>query len=152
VGIERARRAALRLLKFRPRSESELKGRLLEKGFGEETLQPVVEELKRKGLLDDARFARYFVESQRLSRPVGKRLLVNRLRAKGIEPHLASEAVDAGTQGQDELELARQLASKRMGVLEGISREAAQRRLFGYLSRRGFSSDVVWRVVRESLR
>ena len=144
-----ARVAALRLLKFKPRSETELKRRLLEKGFGQGAIEPVMEELKRKGMVDDVKFSKYFVTQQVLSRPVGQRLLLNRLRSKGVNPHLAEQAVQAGTEGQDEFELARALADKRRLSLKALPRETAQRRLFGYLSRRGFSSEVVWKVIRE---
>jgi regulatory protein len=145
-----ARSAALRLLKFRPRSEAELKNRLAEKGFGDETVRAVVEEMRRAGLVGDARFARY-AAAQAAVKPVGRRLILNRLRGKGIAPELAEEAVQAATEGKEDLERAREAASRRATALEGLSREAAQRRLFGYLSRRGFSSEIIWKVVRETV-
>ena len=145
-----AKTAALRLLKFRPRSEAELKSRLAEKGFGDETVQAVVEEMRRTGLVGDARFARY-AATQAAVKPVGRRLILNRLREKGIPPELAEEAARAATEGKDDLERAREAAGRRAGALEGLSRAAAQRRLFGYLSRRGFSSEVVYKVVKETV-
>jgi len=148
--ISEARSAALRLLKFRPRSEHELKSRLAEKGFGDDTVQAVMEEMRRTGLVGDARFARY-AAAQHAVKPVGRRLILNRLREKGIAPELAEEAVQAATQGKDELERAREAAARRAAALQGLSREAAQRRLFGFLSRRGFSSEVVWKVIKEVL-
>ncbi len=149
--VPEARSAALRLIKFRPRSEHELKGRLAEKGFAEAAVRTVVEDLRRTGLVGDARFARYFAVQQASSKPVGRRLLLSRLRSKGIDPVLAEEAVQQATEGKDELERAREAASRRAPALEGLPREAAQRRLFGFLSRRGFSGEVVHKVVRESL-
>ena len=148
--VSEARSAALRLLKFRPRSEAELSSRLAEKGFGEETIRAVVEDLRRTGLVGDARFAR-LAATQAATKPVGRRLILNRLRKKGIAPALAEEAVQAATQGKDELERAREAAARRAGALQGVPREAAQRRLFGFLSRRGFSSEVVYKVVKETL-
>lgn len=146
--ISEARSAALRLLKFRPRSEAELKGRLAEKGFGDDTVQAVVEEMRRTGLIGDARFARY-AATQAAAKPVGRRLILNRLKRKGIASEMAEEAVQAATRGKDELERAREAAGRRAAALQGLSRQAAERRLFGFLSRRGFSSDVVWKVVKE---
>ena len=148
--VTEARSAALRLIKFRPRSEAELATRLGRKGFGDETVRAVLEDLRRTGLVGDARFARY-AANQAAVKPVGRRLMLNRLRAKGIAPDLAEEAVQAATAGKDELELAREAAGRRAPSLEGLPREAARRRLFGYLSRRGFSSDVVWKVIHEKL-
>ena len=139
------------MLKFRPRSETELKQRLAQKGFGPAAVEPLVSDLKRKGLLDDARFARLFAAQQMQVRPAGRRMLLARLRAKGISTDLASEAVAAEASGEGELELARRLAAKRAPALQDIPRVAAQRRLFGYLSRRGFSSDVIHQVMKETV-
>ena len=149
--VSEARTAALRLLKFRPRSEAELESRLSEKGFGETVVQAVVADLRKTGLVGDERFARYFAAQQASSKPVGRRLLLDRLRLKGIAPALAQEAVEAATEGKSELERAREAAAKRAAALEGLPREAARRRLFGYLSRRGFSSEVVYKVVKETV-
>ena len=148
--IEDARAAALRLLKFRPRSESELKERLAQKGFQETVVEIVVEDLRRKGFVGDAQFARYFAAQQSASKPVGRRLLMNRLKAKGVQPELAQQAVELAMEGRDDLALARKAAGKRAAALAGLPRAAAERRLFGYLSRRGFSGDVVWKVVKET--
>ena len=149
VDLEKARGRALRLLKFRPRSESELRSRLGRCGFADSTTEAVLAELKQKGLVNDALFARLFVTQKALSKPVGRRLLLTQLRAKGIKPELAAEAVAVTTEGRDEFEMARQLALGRVSRMRGLERAAIERRLFGFLSRRGFASDVVHRVVKE---
>ena len=58
--ISRARADALQLLKLRPRSERELSGRLVRKGFTPAVVNAVLQELRQKGLVDDALFARFF--------------------------------------------------------------------------------------------
>ncbi len=58
--LSRARADALRLLKLRPRSERELKQRLGLKGFTPPVIDAVLKELREKGLVDDALFARFF--------------------------------------------------------------------------------------------
>ncbi|MBI3323018.1 MAG: RecX family transcriptional regulator [Candidatus Omnitrophica bacterium] len=50
-----AKADALRLLKLRPRSERELRGRLARKGYTPAAIDPVLQELKQKGLVDDFR-------------------------------------------------------------------------------------------------
>ncbi len=145
----KAKLQALRLLKVRPRSEQELRKRLLGKGFGPADVEALLEQLKRKELINDVKFARYFATQKMLSKPVGRRLLNNSLRAKGISPEIAAGAVEKATEGIEEIEVARQLALGRLSSIRGLDRPAAQRRLFGFLSRRGFSSEVVYRVVRE---
>lgn len=149
VSYVKARSQALRLIKFRPRSEAELKKRLQLKGFGPSIIEPLLAELKRIMLIDDATFSRYLVTGKMLSKPMGKRGLLRTLTAKGVDPCVGVRAVEQAWKESDELTVARCLARGRMSHLEGLSSEARERRLFGFLSRRGFSSDVVYKVVRE---
>lgn len=146
---EKARAQAIRLLKFRPRSEAELKQRLVRKGVPEPEALSLVQEFKQKGFVDDAKLARYLVTQQMLAKPVGRRMLLSRLKSRGVDAGLAQKAVEQGTEGRDELELARQTALSRFERLRDLPRETADRRLFGFLSRRGFSTDIVYKVVRE---
>lgn len=147
--LSKARTSALRLLKIRPRTEAELRRRLLQKGFAASLQDSVVEEFKRKGLIDDAKFARLYVTQAVHSKPMGRRALGFQLRARGIAGDVADEAIASGTKDQEEMETARQLAARRLTRLKGLEAAIVQRRLFGFLSRRGFSSDVVYKVVRE---
>ena len=145
----KAKEAALRLIKFRPRSEAELAARLHQKGFSESAIVVTVEELKGKGLVNDEKFSQYLVTGKLLSKPVGKRGLLKELALKGIDDSLAARAVQKAYAQIDELELAKTAALSRMQRLQGLGKEAMSRRLFGFLSRRGFSSETVYRVVRE---
>lgn len=51
-----AKTDALRLLKIRPRTERELRERLSRKGHEPSAVDGLLQELKAKGLVDDARF------------------------------------------------------------------------------------------------
>ena len=144
-----ARMAALRLLKFGPRSEKELRRKLTDKGFPEELQDLVLTDLKTKGFINDAKLANLFAAHKSGSKPVGKRLILAQLKAKGIDAGVAQQAVESQTAGQDEYAVVRALAEQRFSRMQGLTREAAQRRLLGFLGRRGFSSDLVYRVVRE---
>ena len=146
---EKARARAFLLLKFRPRSESEFRTRLSRIGCGPVMIEKLVAEFKQKDLLNDAKFARYFAAQQMVMKPAGRRALINNLKAKGVDPALSAQAVEEAAEGKDELTRARELAESRVFSLKGLKKDAAQRRLFGFLSRRGFSSDVVYKVVRE---
>jgi len=145
----KARAFALRLLKFRPRSEAELRQRLLRKGISQATTQTLVQEFRQKGLINDAKFARYLATQRMLSRPVGRRVLLTDLKSKGIDSQLALAAVEEATKRTPELEVARGLALERIAHLKGLEPGTVKRRLFGFLSRRGFSSEVIFKVMRE---
>jgi regulatory protein len=143
------RSQALRLIKFRPRTESELRQRLSRKGIPEEEIQNLLREFRQKGLVDDAQFARLFVTQRVLSKPVGRRMLMTQLRSKGVAAELAEGTVAREMEGQDERTLARGLAEERAGRMRGLSREAFNRRMFGFLRRRGFSGEIIHPVIRD---
>jgi regulatory protein len=145
----KAQAQALRLIKFRPRSEAELRKRLAQKGFSGETVESLLADFKAKGLIDDAKFARYFAGRQMLLKPSGRRGLVAALRAKGITGDQAAEAFQEAAGGEGEEVIARRVALKRLNAMKGLPKEALERRLFGFLGRRGFSSEVIYKVVRE---
>lgn len=147
--LDKAKEAALRLVKFRPRSEKELQVRLLQKGFGPETIEGVLLEFKRRGLIDDEKFSKYFASGKLLMKPVGKRSIFMQLKSKGVSESLAASALEKAYEGLDEFTMARSAALARLVRLQGLPKEALERRLFGFLSRRGFSSEMVRRVVKE---
>lgn len=147
--MENAQARGLGLIKFRPRSESEFRQRLTRAGCDEATLEKLIADFKKKGLLNDALFATYFATGRMLEKPMGRRALLEGLKAKGVDRQLASEAVEKAMEGRSDEEVARQLAANRIARMKGLKKEALERRLFGFLSRRGFGSEVVYKVIRE---
>ncbi len=147
--IKQARIKAFHLLKFRLRSEKELRQRLTEKRFSVAVLDRLMEDLKAKGFLDDAKLARLMAAQKVAFKPVGRRLMLAQLKAKGIDASLAQNAIDVETAGKDETTVVRELAQKKFSSMKGLEPAAAERRLIGFLARRGFSANVVYRVARE---
>ena len=147
--VAQAKAAADRLIRFRPRSEQELRLRLRQKGFEAAAIDGVVQNFARRDLLNDRKFAQYYATNRLASRPMGLRALREELRRKGLDGAVVEQAV-ATTGGEyDELAAARELAQRRRAQMTGLSASAMQRRLAGLLQRRGFSGDVVYKVVRE---
>jgi regulatory protein len=137
--------AALSLISYRPRSEGELRQRLLRKGLPEAAIGVALDRLRRSGLVNDEQFARAWVEGRGAGAGGrGKSLLSAELRAKGVAPDLISGAVD----GRDDESRAFQAARPRAARLSGLDYEAFRRRLSGFLQRRGFGYGVTNTVVR----
>jgi len=141
-----------RLIALRPRTEAELKERLLAKGCSPETVEKTLAKAREAGLVDDVLFARLFAEDRLLSRPRSRRLLARELRAKGIPPRLAEQAAGRALPELDERALARRALEHRLPLWRGLAREVAERRAFAFLLRRGFDWEVARAVVEEMLR
>ncbi|HEX3302271.1 MAG TPA: regulatory protein RecX [Thermomicrobiales bacterium] len=145
-----AKQVATRQLSYRPRSISELRQTLGQRGFGPQIIDQVIERFSELGYLDDADFARRWIQTREQLAPRGTRLLKQELRQKGIDTDLADEALaDADL---DELDAATRIAERRLPKMTGLDRDTQRRRLAGYLERRGFSHDVVRQIDRKYFR
>lgn len=147
----RAKEKALRLLSYRSRSVEELKKRLRERNFSERTVDRVIQDFLRVGLLDDKKFASSYVHSRMTQRPIGKRLLKRELLDKGIAHELAEEAVEEVYGVRSELEVATDLIQSRIRHYKGEEKKKAQKKLSDFLLRRGFNWDVITTVLQEGL-
>jgi regulatory protein len=144
---EKARAYAFLLLKFRLRSERELKIRLKQKGFSEELSQDTVNFLKDKEFIDDHVFARGWAAA-RLKRPFGLRKIRQELVSKGLDQEIIENSLSQVKEHYNESQIVSQLAQQRFSKLKGIEPLKAKARVYGYLMRRGFSPDVAGEAIR----
>ena len=135
---------ALHFLGYRARSRREVRDRLRRYGYGQETVEGVVGRLVELGYLDDKEFAR--TATREKARRYGPRRVSADLRRSGVDAELAQNVVDEEFAGRSELEEARSAAARRYN--RGGS-DAEARRVYGFLVRRGYSSDVCAEVARE---
>ena len=141
-----ALQAAARLLGQRERSVAEMRGRLARRGFSAHVIETVLTRLHDLGYLDDAVFARHWVEGRQRASPRGARRLRAELAQKGVARPTADDAVQ--TAAGDEYTQARTVAEQRVARLAAADFLTFSRRLNGFLSRRGFAPDVVHDVVQ----
>lgn len=148
----KACKAALRLLKFRARSAAELRARLVEKEFTAEAVDEAMDRVDTWKLLDDAEFARQWVEQRSAAKGATRSLLRRELEAKGVAPADMAPALESVSE-HEERARAHDLAAERLRRYEAeqlADRETmlkAKRRLVAYLQRRGYSSNVALSVV-----
>ncbi len=140
----RALQIAGRLLARRPRSRAELAQRLQRRGFAAALVAALLDELQAQGWLDDAAFARQWVENRLAFRPRGRARLRAELRAKGV----AEEHITAALAEVDDEALAFAVARRALPRYQGLPWPVFARRLGGYLSRRGFPAAVVREVLQ----
>jgi regulatory protein len=147
-GTDKALQAAFRLLEVRARSEGEIRDRLRRKDFTPEQIDATIERLTALNMLDDAAFARLWVESRQASRPRGVSALRDELRRKGVDRAIAdtilSDSALTGEESSQALAIARGALKK---YADSPNRAAFQRRLGSYLQRRGFGFDTIGPIV-----
>jgi regulatory protein len=136
---------ALNVLGYRARSSRELRERLTRAGYAEETVDEVIERLGELGYLDDEEFAREAVRGK--ARKYGPRRIYGDLRRAGVDEDIARETVEEKFPGRSEYESARATARRRYNT--GDRSDAQARRVYGFLMRRGYSTEVCAEVARE---
>jgi regulatory protein len=133
---------ALDYLAHRPRSRAEIHAYLAKQGLSETHVEAVGSRLEQAGLVDDAEFARYWVENRERFRPRGPRALRYELRQKGI----SAESIEEALEPLDVSTSAYQAAAKKARQLGQWDRLTFERKLVEYLARRGFDYDVARQV------
>lgn len=146
----RARAVALDLLSRKAWTRRDLRARLCRRGAPEAVAEAVVADLEARGHVDDRAFALAWAESRARGRAFGSRRLREELVRKGVARPVVADAVRRAFAETDEETRAREAAERRLPALRRATPAEAGRRLWGYLSRRGFPAEVVRRVVRQT--
>lgn len=145
--IEAAYRTVLRSLEVRAFARADLGRRLLRKGHSRPAVDAALSRAAELGLLDDAAFARSYVET-RSSRGRGPSRLTRDLLAMGVERSAIDRALAAQwPEGADRAAVPLALAQKRAAQLGTLPRNTKRRRLLAFLARRGFTGREVIEVV-----
>lgn len=144
---------ALRRLEMRDYSRAELAAYLVRRGAEPEVVDQVLTRLESVGLVDDARFARSWVDSRRRTKQLSQRALAQELRAKKVDAEVIESALarDDEVDGEGERQLALQACRARASRVHGLEHEVAFRRLAGALARKGFETSTVVSVVTQVL-
>jgi regulatory protein len=145
-----ARKILLDQLTGQPRSRAELRSRLAKRRVPDEIAERLLDRFTDVGLVDDAAFARAWVQSRQPGKSLARRALAQELRRKGVEEEVARTALDE-VDPEEEVEAARLLVRRRLRSTAGLRRDTATRRLTGMLARKGYPSGLCFRVVREEL-
>ena len=142
---------AVKLLAAKPRSVQELRERLLEKQWTDETaVDYALDKLKEYGYLDDERFAFGFASYRVRQKPVGRQRLARDLQTKKVSKETADAALELVYQETPEEELIARAIEKRIRLRGRPATRQETKSLYDHLLRLGFSYDLIIRKVREA--
>ena len=135
----RARNSATRLLARREHSRAELRGKLVGRGFENDSVEELLQGLEDQDLLSDERFAMSLIAS-RVETGYGPKRIDLELRNRGVSEELAREAlakaeVNWGQQVTDQA--VRKFGSDPAQTFPEWARRAR------HLERRGFGQDAI---------
>jgi len=147
----RARQICLRLLTIAPKTRAQLAQAMHRGGVPDEAAEAVLTRFTDAGLIDDAAFARAWVESRHHSRGLSKRSLSAELKRHGVQNDEIREAVDA-LDPEQEVDTARRLVERKLASNRGRPPEARARQAAGMLARKGYPPGLAFRLIREAMQ
>lgn len=149
--LQKALNWAYFYLKFRSRTRKELVIYLTKKAekysLPQEIIEAALKELEEQHLINDAEFIQRYIDSKIHAKPKGERALRNELQRLGVEKELLDAHFDKNPSNDDKLALkALQSRWPRYALLD---KQKRFEKTAGFLSRRGFSFDVIKKTIAE---
>lgn len=138
AGLDKAYGSALRFVAMRPRSVWEVESYLARKQVDIPAAVQIIQRLQNAGLLDDAAFARSWVENRRLLRQTSTRRLRLELTQKHVPDDIIARTLQAAP--ADERELLRSVIAKKRRQTRYQNEPL---KLMQYLARQGFGYDDI---------
>lgn len=151
--VVHAQDAALRMLSTSRRSRRDLEQRLRRRETDTSVIADALGRLDSIGLLNDDEFALAEAAAQLRNASRSTGAVKRRLRQRGVAGDVADAAVASAveSEGVNDAERCEAAAEKRVRQLRAFDKATAQRRLMGFLMRRGFSSDLVFSTTKRLL-
>ena len=145
---QRAKNVLLFQLSRSMKTRYQLANILKKREIPDDIANAVLDRFTEAQLIDDAAFARAFVNSRMAISGKSRSVIARELKQKGVS---AQDAQDALSVIDSELEdqTAYSVAKKRYQQLSSLDPEVRRRRLMGFLLRRGFSSSLTTRILRD---
>lgn len=137
----------LRFVMIRPRSEKEIRGYLSRKKVSFLIWKDLFSTLKNYDLLDDEKFAKWWVDSRQEFSPKPIKVLFGELKLKGIKKEIVEKVLEQT--GINEEKIAGNLLEKRRLHWKNIPKNKLSQKMLEYLVRKGFDFKIAKTVIKE---
>lgn len=136
----------LSILNRRRYTVKQIQDKLAQRGCNEGDRQLIVDHLLKLGFLNDRSFAEAWVHDRDMLSPKGSFILRQELYKQGVPEDIIVEVLrERGS--EDDLEAAKDVLRRTRARYQGLDKETLKRRQMALLSRRGFSYDVISRIL-----
>ena len=143
---------ALNYLSYRIRTINEIKKKLKEKKVSAKTSGKIIKYLEDAGLINDEEFARTLIEENIKRKPVGIKVLKQKLFEKGVPKQIGEKVLESVFEKVSEKELALQNFNKLIPKLKGKEKIEQKKKVYEFLTRKGFSYDVIREIIYEEIK
>ena len=141
---------ALRALKRRLLSKSQLRAKLEQKGFDSNEIETVISNLIRKNFLNDKRLIEDLAQTG-IQKNLGQLEMKRKLEKSGFDSDLIDQTLKKIYASTNELDLAIDLLKRKSTTFKTLSEPTAFRRASSLLQRRGFDEEIVHQAISKVL-
>ncbi len=135
----------LRFAMTRPRSLKEIKDYFRRKEVDSSLHQNIIDKLIKLELLDDNKFAQWWVRQRLEFKHKSKKDITFELRQKGIDSNIIKNVLDDSE--IDEVKIAKELIAKKLYKWQKYEESIRRQKISQYLAGKGFSWDVIKSIV-----
>lgn len=147
---EEALKRALKFLGYRARSEEEVRIKLTQLGFPENSVKATLERLRSLNLLNDEDFARGWALGRAEGRGYGPLRIQRELRQKGISKSLIGQTLQESFSERELKRRARALLDKRFRDKDFNHRKVLYRAI-AFLRRRGYHDSLIAELLKRPI-
>ena len=139
-------------LSYRIRTVSEIRQKLKSRKISGKTIDKILLHLNELGLTNDEEFAKQLIKEKISRKPIGKKLLKQKLFEKGVPKAVGEDVLEKIFKDVDEKELAIENFKKYFPKIKGRDKKEQKKMTFDYLARKGFDYDVINEVIYENIK
>lgn len=130
---------ALKLVSKGSYTEKEVIDKLEAKGAGYADAKPIVDELKKIGLLDDSRYAEEYIKYEKEVNLSGKNKILHKLQEKGVRKDILDSFIFPG---EEEEERAKEYLATLSKKLLDLPKRKKQEKALGALLSKGYDLEI----------
>ena len=143
----KAQDTALHFIGYKMRTTQEIRQKLAEKDFAEDTIAEVLAFLEKYGYADDREYCRKYIGEKLRLKPKSGYALQAELRQRGISAQMIAEVL-AETEIDEAGDALRWLEKKSRGQWPPET-EKKKKQLYDFLLRKGYSYDIIREAFRQ---
>lgn len=146
------KKVAYNYLSYRQRSRKEIERKMKTKKISPKVIDKVIKWLEELNYLNDEQFAKQLIENKIERRPIGRRMLEQKLFQSGIDRELREKSLKENYSEEKELEKAEELLKKYVKKVKYKDEFDRRNKCFKYIVSRGFGYGIAEEVINKHLK
>lgn len=131
------------------KTENEVYKKMVSKEFNEDDINGAINLLKEYKYIDDESYTEYYVKDKVNINGYGINKIKNQLYKKGVSSEIINKCIEEFVDNDTQFELAIEVGRKKMNTIRTEDFSVVYRRVSNFLQGRGFSFDVIKKVMGE---